>query len=135
MIDPSLHQVYIANQEERVVAPCSHFQEVDHTTSACAVTAILPRMQPPMFSWSSSREGDRQVSGKGKQPSPYHRSPPPICYSWNTGNCRFPGSCSYAHVCGNCYGNHPSLTCNDRGHVNPPSKASPSQLLRDSRRE
>lgn len=80
MIDPSLHQVYIANQGERAVAPCSHCQEVDHTTSECVVVTILPRTQLPMPSQSSPCEGDRQVSGKVKQPAPYCRSPRPIYY-------------------------------------------------------
>ena len=48
-IDASLHQVYVANQRDKIVTPCQHCQEVDHTTAQCAVGAILPKpITPPM---------------------------------------------------------------------------------------
>ena len=28
---------------------------------------------------------------------------PPICTSWNAGNCRFRGSCNYRHICSFCF--------------------------------
>ena len=46
VIDASLHQVYVANQQEKVAVPCKHCQEVDHSDAECAVAAILPKPCP-----------------------------------------------------------------------------------------
>ena len=103
VIDALLHQVYVANQQEKVAVPCKHCQEVDHSDAECAVAAILPKpLSPPAGSLPSQR-ADRSTMGKGKRPAPYSRQRP-VCTSWNAGNCRFPGKCAYAHVCANCYG-------------------------------
>lgn len=113
VIDASLHQVYVANQQEKVAVPCKHCQEVDHSDAECAVAAILPKpLSPPAGSLPSQR-ADRSTMGKGKRPAPYSRQRP-VCTSWNAGNCRFPGKCAYAHVCANCYGSHPAVACRDR---------------------
>ena len=41
--DASLHQVYIANQRDKVAIPCKHCHEIDHPASDCAVASVLPR--------------------------------------------------------------------------------------------
>lgn len=120
-LDASLHQVYIANQRERVTLPCKHCHEIDHSTSDCAVTSILPKTIPPAENTGSTGE---RVNVKGKRPAPYTRQRP-VCSSWNAGNCRFPGKCTYAHVCLHCYGPHPASAC--REHISPQSLSYPVQ--------
>ena len=113
VIDPSLHVAYIAGQKEPVVTPCPTCQEVDHHSSACAVAPLLPRLRQTPRDYNIARDSEHPIPFKGKRPAPY-RLPPPsekICISWNKGNCRFPGACSYAHVCGICKGAHPASTC------------------------
>ena len=90
VIDASLHQVYVANQQERVAVPCKHCQEVDHSDAECAVAAILPKPLPPPASSLFPQRADRSTMGKGKRPAPYSRQRP-VCTSWNAGTCRFPG--------------------------------------------
>ena len=38
----------------------------------------------------------------------------PICSSWNTGTCKFPGKCFCVRVCTGCYGNHPASVRRNR---------------------
>ena len=109
----SLHQVYIANQRENVVTPCTHCHGIDHSTAECAITALLPHPVHPPTDHHNPQGGDRLLSSKGKRPAPYSRVRP-VCYSWNAGNSRFPGKCAYAHVCTNCYGAHTVSACRDR---------------------
>ena len=111
-LDASLHQVYIANQRERVTAPCQHCQEIDHSTAECAVASILAK---PVNRGTDHRgsAGPERPSRKGKRPSPYTRQRP-VCGSWNAGNCSFPGTCVFAHVCSNCYGPHQASSCRER---------------------
>ena len=107
-LDASLHQIYIANQREKVAVPCRHCQEIDHLTSECAVAAVLPKPVASVTDHTAS-----MFPRKGKRPSPYLRQRP-ICNSWNAGTCSFPGKCSFAHVCSNCYGTHQALACRER---------------------
>lgn len=107
-LDASLHQVYIASQREKTVVPCKHCHEIDHLPSECAIVSLLPKSAAPPLEPTPERP-----TSKGKRPAPYSRQRP-ICASWNTGNCKFPGRCSYAHVCLACYGAHPAVACKER---------------------
>ena len=42
-IDASLHQFYIAIQQGKVAAPCTHCYEIDHMSTDYAVAAVLPK--------------------------------------------------------------------------------------------
>ena len=125
-IDASLHQVYIANQQGKVVPPCKHCQEIDHLTADCAVAAVLPKQREQRESAAETvptAASQGRAATKGKRPTPYPRQRP-LCTSWNTGSCRFPGACFYAHVCSNCYGSHPASACKERPFtgVSPPAR-------------
>ena len=108
-LDASLHQVYIAGWRDKVAAPCRHCHEIDHTEMDCAMAAIRPKTMAPI-SDPSTATGLERGGSKGKRPVPYSRQRP-ICTSWNAGNCRFPGKCTYAHVCSHCKGSHPASLC------------------------
>ena len=117
-IDASLHQIYIANQPGKVIVPCKHCFEIDHTSADCAVAAVLREGHPG----TQSSGGPERTSAKGKRPAPYSRQRP-ICSSWNSGSCKFPGKCAYAHVCSNCYGSHQATACRERPFPGSPSSA------------
>ena len=113
VIDPSLHIAYIAGQKEPAITPCPSCQEVDHPSSVCAVAPLIPRLRLTPRDYHMARVSEPLVPFRGKRPAPY-RLPPPtekICISWNKGNCRYPGACTYAHVCAICKGTHPASTC------------------------
>lgn len=112
-IDASLHQVFIANQQGRVLIPCKHCFEVDHVSTECAVAAVLPKSRDRTAESLPFSTGAERSMAKGKCPAPYTRQRP-ICSSWNNGSCKFPGKCTYAHVCTNCYGPHPATVCKER---------------------
>ena len=132
-LDASLHQVYIASQGDKVTMPCKHCQETDHSAAECAVAAVLPSTlsSTPATPAPAAPTPDRPAA-KGKRPMPYSRQRP-ICGSWNGGSCKFPGKCSYAHVCTNCYGNHPATACKEKPYTGPPPLA--KQPLPPARRE
>ena len=119
-LDASLHQVFIASQGDRITVPCKHCQELDHSPTECAVAAVLPgtTASTPALP-SSTVTNPERPSTKGKRPIPYTRQRP-ICSSWNAGNCKFPGKCTYAHVCINCYGSHPASACREKLYAGPP---------------
>ena len=81
-LDASLHQVYIANQREKVVIPCTHCHEIDHSTAECAIIALLPHPVHPPTKHYIPQGGDCLLSSKGKRPAPYSHARP-VCYSWN----------------------------------------------------
>ena len=109
-LDASLHQVYIASAGDKLVAPCRHCHEVDHSSANCAVAALLPKTFPTSADAGPSHTG--KFISKGKRPAPYPQQRP-ICTSWNAGNCRFPGKCGYRHSCSICDGSHPAAYCRD----------------------
>lgn len=113
-LDASLHQVFIANQRGRIAIPCEHCHEIDHPASKCAVSSLLPQGWGRPAHRSPSPTHDRSFT-RGKRPTPYPRQRP-ICTSWNAGNCKFPGKCTYAHVCTYCYGGHPASSCREPAH-------------------
>ena len=131
-LDASLHQVYIANQQEKITTPCRHCQEVDHQEAECAVASLLPKTRHFTQEASANQLADRPSAPRGKRPSPLSRQRP-ICHSWNAGNCRFPGRCTYAHVCANCYGPHPRSVCRDGALALPPPKRGPAPLMEPRR--
>ena len=128
-IDASLHQVFIANQQGKVVVPCKHCYEVDHLSADCAVAAVLPKSRDSTADTQSTAVAQERISSKGKRPAPYTRQRP-ICSSWNSGYCKFPGKCSYAHVCTNCYGSHPATACKERPFTSPSQATSPNNEVR-----
>ena len=86
-LDAALKQVYIAGNASKIVTPCRHCHEVDHQSADCAVAAILPKSHPIAPVHASPADLSAGASGKR-----------PVCFSWNTGSCKYPGKCSFAHV-------------------------------------
>ena len=110
------HQVYIANQQDKVAVPCKHCHEIDHPASDCAVASVLPKTISSLSEPSLRSPSPEWPGLEGKCPAPYSRQRP-ICTLWNGGNCKFPGKCANAHVCANCYGSHPASSCRERPYI------------------
>ena len=109
-LDASLHQVYIASPRDKPVTPCRYCQEIDHASANCAVATFLPMTLSSPTDPAPSHMV--RPSWRVKRPAPYARQRL-ICSSWNAGGCRFPGKCSYAHICSICDGSHPASNCRD----------------------
>ena len=115
IIDPSLHIAHIMSQAQRPLPPCSICNETDHRADDCTLASLQPKVKgisrpPPAREWalpyprpgpSSGRQSFRPQAGQS----------PRICLSWNKGACKYPGACSYAHVCATCRGEHPAKSC------------------------
>lgn len=85
---------------------CSICHDCDHAAPACAL-AQLQQQSTTRPQQSSTRP---QQSSTRAQPS--RQGPRPICNSWNTGACIYPGTCTYRHICLNCSAaNHPACEC------------------------
>ena len=95
---------------------CTLCQDCDHVASQCALAQL---QQQPV-----------QVQAtRGALPRPSSR----ICHSWNDGACIHPGTCTYRHVCLNCFqASHPAYDCRaprsrvGRGASRPPAASSHS---------
>ena len=112
IIDPSLHIAHIMSQAQRPLPPCSICNEADHRADDCALVSLQPNFKgnsvpPPAREWALPYPRPGPSSGR---PSfrPHAGQSPRICLSWNKGACKYPGACSYAHVCATCRGKHPA---------------------------
>ena len=105
-LDPSLHTTYIGGQGVPTAPPCRHCRGVDHSSSSCALSPLTPPVQsgnPPQFESPASERRARQ--------SNLRQAGIFICRSWNSGKCRFPGTCYYRHMCATCDKNHMAKDC------------------------
>ena len=74
---------------------CHLCRRVDHTVSLCALGFMQqPLTLPVVPAVSTATEGDCH-------PSRAH--PCPVCTSWNSGRCIYPGTCNFRHVCATCF--------------------------------
>ena len=103
VLDPSLHTAHIVQGGLRAV-PCHICNGVDHTPEECALSPLLPVVRP------SRPQGELNWGVKeARSATPPSRAR--ICVSWNRGQCRFPGTCLYRHVCLSCNGAHRQKDC------------------------
>ena len=91
---------------------CTLCMVADHTSEECALSPLQPKS---MKSGPSSGErGDRQgaypsSTASARDPRARQRADQ-TCYAWNEGRCHFP-MCQYRHVCLQCRGEHPAMSC------------------------
>ena len=86
VIHPGLQATTILSQRAGQGTFCSLSQESDHPTHQCATL----QLQQPTLRNSAGQPTSRPV-------------PRCICSSWNEGNCAFPGTCTYRHICMRCF--------------------------------
>jgi hypothetical protein len=99
-LNASLHAATVMSLRAGDKKPCRLCREPDHTESQCAL-ASLQFSQPQQHQPSSS--SSPATSKRVAKPGTLDR----ICSSWNRGQCAFPGSCRFRHVC---------ATCRRKGH-------------------
>lgn len=97
MIHPALQATTILSQRSGAVGTfCNLCREPDHMAAQCALAQLQEQITTT-----------RATSGSSSSRTSQRR----ICSSWNEGSCIYPGSCSYRHVCSNCF--HPSHKAKD----------------------
>lgn len=89
---------------------CFLCRGVDHVTTQCALGFIQQPLTPQPSAGMTSSTMSTGGSHRPGQP----RSQP-ICNSWNTGQCIYPGTCSFQHVCATCYQRHQARDCQQTG--------------------
>ena len=105
---------------------CHLCRGVDHTASLCALGFMQQPLTSPMVPAVST------AADSGRRPS--RARPRPVCTSWNSGRCIYPGTCNFRHVCATCSQRHQARECRDtpaespyrRGTVVAPAPATPS---------
>ena len=101
VLDPSLYAAYVGGQGVPAVVICRYCTGADHPAESCALATFFPSAKaslPPRFSPAG---GQGRISG-------------PLCKSWNSGKCRFPGNCYYRHNCSICGDTHKAKDCPSR---------------------
>ena len=113
----SYHAVFHCNH-----VPCRHCHNIDHVSTECTVTAVLQGTRDGTSAFLLHTITQDRSGLKGEQPLPYSQQCP-ICTSCNAGTCKFPGRCTYAHVCVQCHGSHPAIACRDWPYPTPAAPA------------
>ena len=109
---PDLQASTILSQPTGLFCPLC--QGVDHTRQQCALASI---QQPTTYQSASFPRGQRCSQGP-RRASQFT----PICSSWNSGSCVYPGTCTFRHVCAKCFSDHKAKDCpEEAGSPNPVS--------------
>ena len=111
MIHPGLQATTILSQRQTGTGTfCTLCQECDHVASHCALGQL--------------QQSTIQMSPAGiMTPRTAQRR---ICSSWNDGSCIYPGSCSYRHICSNCFNpSHQARDCRAPARTRVPPSSQP----------
>ena len=84
---------------------CSLCRGVDHSSAQCALTY----MQQPLMGPTNQDASNRPQDVRSRPQRQLAR----ICSSWNRGNCAYPGTCTFRHVCVTCRLPHRVKDCPD----------------------
>ena len=95
---------------------CTLCREPDHTADHCALTYLQhPYSQPPRGQHLYGQPTAARGAPMGQRPQvPQDRHPAAahgICIAWNKGACKFPGNCTYRHMCATCHQRHKACDC------------------------
>ena len=102
-IRPELQATTLLGQHGASGTLCSLCQGTDHQISQCALQSWH---HLPMASRLPAQSAPRQ--SPQRRPETLSR----ICSSWNSGACRYPGTCNFRHICATCQlGPHRARDC------------------------
>lgn len=133
---PGLQAATILGQRAGSGVFCTLCRGVDHTAAQCALAYMqqpLTASQPYVTSSGTQGGGHRWAQSRTRGGRPLSH----ICYSWNTGICTFPGTCTYRHVCANCQRPHRARDCPDTpegSHFKPGGRTPASSAASTTRR-
>ena len=86
---------------------CILCMEADHREDECALSK--GKVSPSVVKQSASRDPPR---GPGEVSHRFPRAKGRgACFSWNQGECSYPGYCRYRHFCSKCGGDHRQINC------------------------
>ena len=116
LVHPGLQATTILSHRSGQGLFCNLCQECDHAAQQCAMIQL---QQPPTRN-NLATPVSRMTSRR-------------ICTSWNEGNCAYPGSCTYRHICSRCF--QPSHQARDcrlaaRARRNPEPTCPPTTTTR-----
>ena len=103
-----LHAATIISQRASGGVCCSLCRGFDHSSLQCALAFVeQPLTQGLPANSAATLPESRPTHSRS-------RTPRPVCSSWNSGGCIYPGSCTFRHVCATC-GNryHRAKDCSD----------------------
>ncbi len=113
-LNSSLYPVTFMAQANGRWKCCPHCIEPDHTGDECALSP-RPRQDHLQRPLGLGLPAQGIGEGRGEPKSEFRVSGRPprsraarqgsarmVCYSFNDGECRFPGTCRYLHVCQRC---------------------------------
>ena len=130
-INTSLYAVTFTSQANGRGKCCQFCLEADHSGAECALSPTQrpdrqERQRLTGLGLPAKSPGDgRRAFGEGRSDAHggpkdrgymYSRRRQPseqmVCYSYNEGACRFPGTCRYQHICQKCQAeDHPACRC------------------------
>ena len=118
-LNSSLYPVTFMAQATGKGKCCAYCLEADHTSDECALST-KPRQERqlrPLSLGLPAHEGvaklkaENRAGGRPRLRGARSRLDR-ICYSFNDGECRFPHTCRYVHICQRCHGeDHPACRC------------------------
>ena len=113
---PDLQATTMLGQREGGGTFCHLCMGMDHSASHCALTYTRQQTIPPPSAWvpPASRRSVPRYTGS-LRPETLLR----ICASWNMGQCSYPGSCTYRHICFTCQHGHRAQDCPDTPEDSP----------------
>ena len=97
-LNASLHATTVMSLKSGETRLCKLCREPDHAESQCALASFQAHLQPAL-----ALPPLPPASKRVTRPETLER----IYTSWNKGQCAFPGSCRFRHVC---------ATCRRKGH-------------------
>jgi hypothetical protein len=103
-IHPGIQAATLTGRTAKPGVFCTLCRESDHSAGACALAYLQPSATPPL----RAAPPTQRAAAQKQYASPRKDS---ICYSWNAGRCRFPGSCSFRHECLQCHQSHMVQDC------------------------
>ncbi len=127
-LNSSLYPVTFMAQANGKGQCCQYCLEADHTGVVCALSPSprgdrlqrsaglgLPTQPGPPARLLGDGRGETRSTPAGFRPRSRRQDgqhPPQVCYSYNDGKCRFPGTCRYIHICQRCQASdHPACRC------------------------
>ena len=107
-IHPGIQAATLVGRTAKPGLFCTLCRESDHSTGDCALGYLQPTLMQPL---RPAMPTQRPAAQK-QHPSARKET---VCFSWNAGNCRFPGSCHFRHLCSRCNQPHRVQDCPQAG--------------------
>ena len=109
-LHPSIQASTLVGRAAGPVVFCTLCREPDHTSDQCDLQSPASHLTPVTTSPSLTSSLAMTVRSRVQ----FRQRPESlagICVSWNKGNCSFPNTCKYRHICATCQQHHMAWDC------------------------